>query len=479
MKATSILLFSLIAFAFSCETEKPGNALADMHAIENGLLPAVRLEGDSVIAFNILDRMAHYKVPGVSIALVENGRLKWANGYGTANTETGTAVDANTLFQAASISKPLAALAVLHMVERGMLDLDEDVNTYLKEWKIPENAYTQEHKVTLRGLLTHTAGVTVHGFPGYLQSDRFPTITEVLNGQGNTGKIIVDTIPGSIWRYSGGGYTIMEKIIEDQSGLSLEDYMSKHFFPKLGMANSTFQQPLGTEYKDNASAAYDRDGVIIEGLWHNYPEKAAAGLWTTPTDLAKYCIEIHKTLAGQGNGILSRETVEMMLSKHHNGWGLGPALRWDHDSLIFMHGGKNAGFTNNLTAFANRGNALIIMTNGDNARPLIAEIERAVSKYYGWGFSDQRAVEAIQLTAETLNQFAGTYRMRDLEIGLDFSVVNGRLAAEGEIGRFQFIPLGESTFIDLETGHEIVFQPDGDKQGFLLDNRLRFDKAGS
>jgi CubicO group peptidase (beta-lactamase class C family) len=374
MRPTILLILVLASLTFSCKTENTDKLLADIQAIENGLLPPVRVMGDSTVSYNLQERMAHYNVPGVSLAIVENGEIKWAKGYGIANSENGSEVGTTTLFQAASISKPIAALAVLKMVEAGLVDLDEDVNLYLKDWKIPESNFTQEKKVTLRGLLTHTAGITVHGFPGYATSDKFPSITEVLNGNGNTAKVYVDTIPGSIWRYSGGGYTIIEKVIENQSGLLLGKYMSKHIFPEIGMDISTFQQPLGLTYHDNASLAYDTEGKIIEGNWHNYPEKAAAGLWTTPTDLAKYCIEIHQILSGKVNGVLSKETIEAMLTKHRNEWGLGPALSGAGDSLIFLHGGKNAGFTNNLISFAHRGNAMIIMTNADNGRQLISEI---------------------------------------------------------------------------------------------------------
>ncbi len=480
MKPIILRIFALVLpglLGFSCDTEKPDATLADILAIENGLLPAVRVKGDSIVSFNLQERMARYKVPGLSLALVENGKLKWAKGYGIANTENGTKVDTNTLFQAASISKPLAALAILHMVENGLLDLDEDVNAYLKEWKIPESRFTERQKVTLRGLLTHTAGITVHGFPGYSQTDFFPSITEVLNGQGNTKEVSVDTIPGSIWRYSGGGYTIMEKIIEDLSGLSLDEYSSKFIFPEIGMDNSTFQQPLDVGYHFNVSAAYDAEGKIIDGYWHNYPEKAAAGLWTTPSDLAKYCIEIHQILSNKSKGVLSKETIEAMLTKHQNDWGLGPSLKWESDSLMFMHGGKNAGFTNNMISFAHRGNALIIMTNADNGRQLISEIERAISNYYNWAITEQRIVETVQLTADAINKFAGLYKMTEPDIALDFTVESGQLIAIGEIGRFQFVPMSDVKFIDLESGYEIEFRNDGDQSVLILNNGLQFTKV--
>jgi len=220
----------LLVVFIGCEYKNDGKILLEINTIENSLIKDIQIKGNSIQKFNILKRMDFYKVPGVSIAVVENGKIKWAKGYGYANTETGTKVDLNTLFQAGSISKPLAALSVLKLFENDSLELNKDANYYLKNWQIPENKFTETKKVTLERLLTHTAGMTVHGFPGYQQTDTFPEIIDVLNGNGNTAKIMVDTIPGSIWRYSGGGYTVMEKVVEDVSGLSLDDYMSKIFY---------------------------------------------------------------------------------------------------------------------------------------------------------------------------------------------------------------------------------------------------------
>jgi CubicO group peptidase (beta-lactamase class C family) len=203
----------------SCKNEKSIDISTDINTIENGLLPLMKAEGDSIKKYNILERMEHYNVPGVSIAIVENGEIKWAKGYGMANTESKTEVNSNTIFQAGSISKPLAALK---LVEEDSLNLDQDISEYLKDWQIPESQFTKDEKVTLRRLLTHTSGMTVHGFPGYKQTDTFPTIIEVLDGKGNTPQIFVDTIPGSIWRYSGGGYTLMEKLVEDISKKPLD-----------------------------------------------------------------------------------------------------------------------------------------------------------------------------------------------------------------------------------------------------------------
>ena len=480
MKKAIFLNFIFILLCISCQNEK----LNEIQTIENGLLAETQVKGSSVKTFNIIDRMKYYNVPGVSIAVVENGKIKWAKGYGIANTNTGLKVNENTMFQAGSISKPLFALSALQLVEKGILSLDEDVNEYLENWQIPKSDFTKDEKITIRRLLTHTAGVTVHGFPGYKQTDRFPSIEQVLNGEGNTPKIFVDTIPGSIWRYSGGGYTIMEKIVEDVSALPLDAYMTKNILEPIGMTNSTYQQPLGVNYQSNVSAAYDFQGKIIDGLWHNYPEQAAAGLWTTPTDLAKYCIEIQEILKGKENAVLSKATAIKMLTKHKNDWGLGPSLYSDEQNLIFRHGGKNAGFTNKLISFSNRGNAVIIMTNADNGNGLIDEILRSISKHYNLDISNPNIVEPIKLNKQELNLFVGKYKLNYQvpEIGdyiIEISISDGELFVnDPNNGDTKVLTaLGELKFIDLEIGDRGAFQIKNDKMSLIWgDNNFQFDK---
>lgn len=476
------VLIPLFVFV-SCKSDKSNDLTTEIQTIENGLLGAIQVKGDSVKQYNILERMEHFKVPGVSIAVVEGGKIKWAKGYGIANTNTGDTVDINTLFQAGSISKPIAALSALKLVQEGAINLDNDVNEYLISWKIPDSKFLTDEKVTLRRLLTHSAGMTVHGFPGYSQTDTFPTINQVLNGDGNTSKIYVDTVPGSIWRYSGGGYTVMEKLVEDLSGQPLEVYMAANIIPKMGMTNSTYEQPLGEEYHSNASAAYDAQGKIIDGLWHNYPEQAAAGLWTTPTDLAKYCIEIQQILKGEENSVLSKETVEMMLTKHKNNWGLGPSLQWEADSLIFRHGGKNAGFTNSLISFANKGEAVIVMTNADNGGKLINEILKSISNFYNWNISNPRIIETIELSEEQLTKLTGKYKL-DFQVPgigdyiIELKLEGGRLVANDANKNETTIltALKENKFIDLDTGQEIQFKLESDKTGLLWNNQYQFNK---
>lgn len=369
----------LVIFSISSTTLCLGQQEIDY----NSFLENSSINSDLTVN-TLLQRMEYYHVPGVSIAVVNNGEIDWANGFGFANTKTKKIIEPETLFQAASISKPFTALGVLKLLEDGKIDLDEDVNTYLKGWKIPENKFTEIEKVTVRRLLTHTAGITVHGFQGYKEKDVFPTTLMVLKGEGNSSAIYVDTIPGSIWRYSGGGYTIIQKLIEDITGLPFAEYMDLNILGPLGMHNSTFEQPLPIELHFNASAAHNSRGKVVRGLWHNYPEIAAAGLWSTPTDLALYCMAIQHILLGKSKGILSKETLEIMLTKHKNDWGLGLFIENEGKALRFAHGGTNEGFNSNLFSFAYQGKAIIILTNGDNGGELISEIHRSIFNFYKW-----------------------------------------------------------------------------------------------
>ena len=485
MKNVMLIVLTLISLLISCQSDKKIDNTDEINAIENGLLKGITIKGETPETFNILERMKVHNVPGASIAVIIDGELKWAKGYGTANTNNGSKVDNNTLFQAGSISKPVAALAALQLVEAGKLTLDEDANTYLKTWKIPDSKFTEVEKVTLRRLLTHTAGMTVHGFPGYAEKDTFPDINTVLDGKGNTDPIRVDTIPGSIWRYSGGGYTVMEKMVEDVSGLSLEDYMTKNVLAPMEMTNSTYSQPLPKELHAHASAAYNGKGEIVEGLWHNYPEQAAAGLWTTPTDLAKYISEIHKIYTGKSDGILSKNMVQQMLTKHKNDWGLGPGLQRDNDSLMFGHGGKNEGFTNNMIAFAQKGDGVVIMTNADNGGRLIGEILRAVSQHYNWGTNDAREVEVIKMTDEELQGFAGKYLL-DFQVPnigdyyIDVSVKDGRIHVMDPNNNESNLltPQKDLNFIDLDKGDQVQVKTDSEGNiSFLWNGRFTFNKV--
>ena len=474
-----IILFIFGSFLLqSCKIKQSSET--EIRTIENSLSYPVQVKDDPLF-FNLQERMVHYKVPGVSIAVVKDGQLHWTKAYGTANTEFRTSVTPNTLFQAASISKPLAALAVLKLAEEGKIDLDTDINQYLKSWKLPQSKFTIKEKVTPRRLLNHTAGLNVSGFPGYSSKERIPSTIGILKGAGNTDPIVNDTIPGSRWSYSGGGYTILQKMIEDVSGMAFEDYMQKRILDPIGMKSSSFAQPLSKDRHALASGAYDNEGKLIEGHWHNYPERAAAGLWTTPHDLALYEMEIQGIIKGE-KGVLSKASVEKMLTKHKSDWGLGPQLRKEGDSLLFQHGGKNAGFTNMFIASANNDYGLVIMTNGDNARPLLQEIVLAISEYYDWGITKAKQIEAVALAKEELEQFTGKYVYENPQgsHSRDISIKDQSLymTEPGSTNGYKLIAVDSLKFLDPGTESEFQFQKKEGEEAtsFILNGKMEFEK---
>lgn len=478
-KQIFLLLFGLV-LQFSCSQDL-GPIETEIKAVEQHLIRGLQLEGEDQVTYTLEERMKNYNVPGLSIAVVENGELRWAKGYGIANTNTGAKVDENTLFQAGSISKPVAALAVMKLLEQGKVDLDADVNTYLKDWKIPESKFTEDQKVTLRLLLTHSAGTTVHGFPGYTQKEDFPSVIDVLDGRGNTDAVVLDTIPNTLWRYSGGGYTIMEKVVEDVSNQTLEDFMAVTFFKPLKMSRSTYDQPINPEEYDNISAAYNGNGEIVEGLWNNYPEQAAAGLWTTPTDLATYCIAVQKGYKEGVDGVLKSSTIKTMLTKHKNDWGLGPSLEKEGDSLIFQHGGKNNGFTNNMRAYAGLGRAVIVMTSADGGNGLIREIMLGISDYYKWDMMKPRTIKTIPLNKNVIPSIVGDYVLNYQVPGVgdynsEVKFEDDKLIVVDKVEQTTFIltAIEPLVFIDIDTGYKFVFDPE--KKELFVNNRFTFNR---
>lgn len=388
------LLVLVAAACAPAEAPDPGPTPEEIAA---GLQPAVQIEGEAPLAYALAERMAHYDVPGVSVAVMDGGRVAWARAWGVADKETGAEVTPATLFQAASISKPVAALAALSLVEEGVLALDAPVNDFLTGWKVPDNGFTADSAVTLRGLLTHSAGTTVWGFPGYRKDQPFSeerTVAanvQVLEGEGNTPAVRVYKVPGTSWQYSGGGYTVMEQLVEDVTGLPIDEAVRLRVLGPAGMARSTYQQPLPEARWPEAARGHRGDGTEVEGEWHTYPEQAAAGLWTTPSDLLALSAHLLRVLSGEETGgVVSREMLEAMLSPNHAGdsafsnWGLGFALQGEGETARFGHGGSNEGFRAQWTVFRNRGQGAVVMTNGDRGGALAAEILRSVAAAYGW-----------------------------------------------------------------------------------------------
>lgn len=351
-------------------------------SVERGASPSTQDIQQSLLF--VPDRMAHQHVPGLSVACIHNGTIAWTQAFGVARVG-GEPVTPETLFQASSIGMPVTALAVLRLVEQGKLNLDLDVSHYLRSWNLPTNRFTEERKVTLRELLSHTAGATVHGFEGYATGEKVPTLVQVLNGESpaNSAPVTIDFVPGTEFRYAGGNYTIIQQILIDVTGEPFPELMQKVVLQPLHMVHSTFQQPIPENLRSLIAMPYDKDGKTIEGGPHTYPEMAVAGLWTTPSDLALFALAIQDALAGKPGAILSPSMARQMLQPVLGFYALGIAIAGNGLNRYFSHPGVNAGFVGFLFAYET-GDGVVLMTNGQNTKALGLEIIHTLSKQYGW-----------------------------------------------------------------------------------------------
>ena len=341
--------------------------------------------------YTIQEMMKLFHVPGVSIAVVRDFKVQWTKTYGAADVVTDAPVTQETRFQAASISKPVTAFAVLRAVDSGKLSLDEDVNNYLKSWKVPVNEYT-EGGVTLRALLSHTSGTgDGFGFPGYNPSAKLPTLEQVLDGKppSNVGPVFWERPPFTAQKYSGGGIEIVQVVLQDAYGKPFAEIMQELVLGPVGMANSTYEQPLPATADQSAARAHDKDGKVMDAKWHVYPEQAAAGLWTTPTDLAKLGIEVQKALRGESKLLSRRTALEMVAPTGTGPFAIGFAIEKRGEGWYFVHDGSNWGFRSDLAMHRLKGYGIVVMTNSDSGGQIITAIEARVAAAANWDSLDK------------------------------------------------------------------------------------------
>ena len=450
--------------------------------IEHGLRPAVRLVDRGDTTFDLLERMRFYHVPGVSIAVVDGDRVVWAKGFGMKAFGGNEPVDSSTLFLAGSISKPVFATGVLKLVEEGKLDLDKDVNGYLRSWHLPESTFTHDQKVTLRRLLSHSAGLTVWGFPGYELGSAVPTVQQVLNGEkpANTPAVRNDTFPGARWRYSGGGITIAQLLATEVAGESFPALMRRLVLRPATMVHSTYENPPPPPYAQFASSGHEKRDTVVPGGYHVYPEMAAAGLWTTPSDLARWGVSITRAYNGATGGPLSPAMVKQMLTPQvevpssfsgqaKSFWGLGVELQGAGDSLRFSHGGRDEGFVADLVMWPARHRGIVIMTNGVSGG-LLQEIERAFGVEYGLTMAPRVDKRLATVPPATLDSLPGRYlvaRGRDT-IGVSVTRRGNELwlSSSNDLTDTRLLPQATDSFFDLTTGVNWNFErPAGNPLG--------------
>jgi CubicO group peptidase (beta-lactamase class C family) len=407
----------------------PPESRSRIRRVETGLLSIPALRSEPPRRLDLAERMAQLTVPGVSVAVADGYELVWARGHGAVETDRDAPVTPDTLFLAGSISKPVTAAAVLRLVEQGRLDLDADVNETLTSWRVPANGDWRP-RLTLRQLLSHSAGLTVHGFPGYPRDQVPPTLVQVLDGlaPANTPPVRVTALPGTQMRYSGGGYCVVQQLLVDATSTPFPRLLRELVLEPLGMARSTFENPLPEARRGEAATGHRAGGKPVSGGWHVYPEMAAAGLWTTPADLCRFALALQRALAGRDESFLSRRTVAEMLSPQvEEGIGLG--LFRFRGGAWFGHGGGDEGFVCQLTAAREGGRAAAVMTNSDRPASLIEEVIRGIAAEYAWpGYlPPPPAPDPAPAPAADAAACAGAYELRP-GYRLRVTATGGRLA---------------------------------------------------
>ena len=411
MKLSILFLFSAVlmagntAFAQSTVRQR-------IEEVENGLTENLQF-GESG-KMNLQKRMSHYKVNGLSIAVIRNYKIDWVKVYGFADTASKVPVTNKTLFQAASISKSLNGVGVLKLFKSRNLDLYADINNYLTSWKFPYDSLSKGKKISTANLLSHTAGLSVHGFGGYEPGSPLPSVTQILNGEKPANSDAVRSVfePGLRQQYSGGGTTITQLMVTDISKQPYEKYMSEQVLKPLGMLSSTYALPNAQQKAGVLATGYDVAGKEVKGKYHVYPEQAAAALWTNPTDLAKYIIETQLAYEGKSAKVLDQQTTKLRVTPYLDKEAALGVFVEDHNGLkYFGHGGANEGFRSGYYGSLEGGNGLVIMVNSDNGE-IIQELINSIASVYDLkGLNRTKRIQLADVSDSDLDSYLGDYQL--------------------------------------------------------------------
>ena len=456
-----LLWFGLIAVGACSGDARTGEVvLTRIERVENGLLPAVVVRGDELTQNSIWEVMERYHVPGVSVAVINDGELEWSKAYGVREVG-GTPVDTATLFLAGHIGHGVATVAALRLVEEGSLSVEQNVNDHLASWEVPDNEFTLSEKVTVRRILSHTSRLSVPTLRGYSTEDLIPTLAQILDSvpPAKNQPVRVLEVPGSRQRYSLGGYVVLQQLLEDITGLPYADFVRTTVLTPLGMERSFHAQPLTETLAANAASGYERTNERVQGRWRVYPELAALGMWTTPTDVARLALELQRSVSGEPDVIISQSSVEEMLSQHTEDRGLGFEVGGEGDWRFFRLEGHGNNYLSELYAYASNGMGAVVMTNSSNGEGVKAHLLRAIAAEYGWPDYVPEEVDVVQLPDEALEELEGRYRFRGRDRVL--VVEQGRLLQRSEGDREEeLLSLSEDMLVSISFGYRYAIDRD-------------------
>jgi CubicO group peptidase (beta-lactamase class C family) len=459
----------------------PDPQAAQAQRIENGLRRLVRLESRPEETFSLAERMERHGVPGVGLAVIEDGVVAWSRGYGVLEDGGAVPVTEHSRFRACSLSKVAAAVGALSMVQDGELSLSDDVNEQLESWQVPENELTRTEKVTVERLLSHTAGLGVQGFDPYDLEAPLPTTVQILDGLPPAGNepVRVVSVPGTEWSYSGGGYTVLEQLMVDVEGRPFEEILRRRVFGPLGMGDSSYADE--TSATPDVAVGHDGLGRPIEGRFGATPELAAAGLRTTARDYATLLVEILAAYRGEGR-VLDGEMGREMLTARTGEWGLGPFVVGEGKDLRIGHGGIDHGYNSYAVAYPNRGagpnrgQGVVIFTNGDRGNRVQEELLRAFAVELGWPDYQQIPKQDAEVDPALFTSYLGTYQVGDswgFRIGQEGDTL---VFFESDGFGARLVPQSERLFFDPEDGSEIEFVPAAD--GSVQEVVIRSQRGG-
>jgi CubicO group peptidase (beta-lactamase class C family) len=468
----SIAVWAAIGLAFAAlamslqKAPEPGRLSGRIQRIEKGLLQAASLDRSTSRAGTLAERMKQYGVPGVAVTVIRNREIEWTRSYGVKAAGSPDPVTSETRFQAASISKPITAMAALALVQQNLLSLDEDVNLRLKSWRVPPSALLAKQKVTLHRLLNHSAGLAAFEMEGYPATQPLPSLPALLPSI-----VRIDGEPGGRFQYSNAGYALIQQLMEDAAGRPFPQLMQELVLSKLEMKASAFSQPPAAEWNQACARGHKPDSSLYPGGWRNHAALGAGGLWTTSTDLAKFVTEIQKSLRGESNRVLNREMTRLMTTRLTGDYGLGIELTSDG----FQHGGATPGYRCLLRALSESGDGVVIMTNGDGGAVLLTELLRSIEHEYGWAVPKQTKRQGVPIEAWRLRDFEGRYEAGGAVMVI--SVDEGKLWIESSAvpgQRWELLPVGADKFLLVEENQEVQFKRSS--AGAVIE--LRVDQGG-
>lgn len=440
--------------------------------LENQIIGKVKFLEEPEDFSTIANKMNAYSIPALSLAVINNGKIEWANTYQNPSFSEQNLNDSN-IFQAASLSKPVTFFAALRMHTAGDIDLDENIEKYLLRYQLPQGKQTAENPVTLRNIFAHTSGITSGGYQGYAKDLAIPTDVAVLNGSEgvNSPAIEVISVPNEMLAYSGGGYTLAEVALQDIFNDDFSNIMNQWILEPIGMENSEFTQPLQPSNSNKVAKGYTSNGVVLEGGWRNHPEQAAAGLWSNAVDMAQFLIEIYKGYQGQSS-IFSKSEIQSILNQERDGHMYGFIVDKSETGFAITHYGGNAGYRTGMTIDLNTGNGLVYLINSDNGGALGSELLLSASQLYNWNHFKRVSVKRSHIDTVFLNRLIGTYKWNNqVDLSISFNDETNQLSLHFPNGdTYNLVPVKseELKFINPNTGVDIKFLKSSEFTSFVL-----------